>query len=141
MRLVVPVLLVAFVSAGQQTPSPAQQAQSTTQNGTAGNVSRVTAANATGQSQPAAPSASNSPAKSSQSSSAPNASSEQTPVANPPVLKVTTRLVLVDVVVTDGYGRPVTDLKQADFDVKENGKAQKIVAFAFQPPPPPPVAG
>lgn len=101
----------------------------------------MTPATATEQSQSAAPTAPNNPSTSSQSSSAPNSTSQQTQSANPPVLKVTTRLVLVDVVVTDGYGRPVTDLKQADFAVKENGKPQKIVAFAFQPPPPPPVPG
>jgi hypothetical protein len=39
------------------------------------------------------------------------------------------------VVVTDNSGRPVTDLKQTDFEVRENGKPQKVVAFAFQPPP------
>ncbi|HEU5234380.1 MAG TPA: VWA domain-containing protein [Terriglobales bacterium] len=142
MRLVVPVLLATFVAAGQQTPSPSTQAQSTSQNGTtAGRSSTMTPATATEQSQSAAPTAPNNPSTSSQSSSAPNSTSQQTQSANPPVLKVTTRLVLVDVVVTDGYGRPVTDLKQADFAVKENGKPQKIVAFAFQPPPPPPVPG
>jgi len=52
------------------------------------------------------------------------------------VLKVTTRLVVVDVVVTDGSGRPITDLKQSDFEVRENGNPQKIVAFNFQPPAP-----
>ncbi|HKT23315.1 MAG TPA: VWA domain-containing protein [Terriglobales bacterium] len=142
MRLVVPVLLAAFVAAGQQTPSPSTEAQSTSQNGTAAeNSSAVTTATATGQSQSAAPTTPNSRSTPGQSSLTPNSNSQQTQATNPPVLKVTTRLVLVDVVVTDSYGRPVTDLKQADFEVKENGKPQKVVAFAFQPPPPPPVAG
>lgn len=42
---------------------------------------------------------------------------------------------MVDVVVTDHSGTPVTDLKREDFEVRENGKPQKLVAFAFQPPP------
>jgi len=64
----------------------------------------------------------------------------QNPATTPqpvPVVKVTTRLVLVDVVVTDNAGRPALDLKQNDFEVRENGKPQKIVGFAFQPPPDP----
>lgn len=142
MRLVVPVLLAAFVAAGQQAPSQSKQMQSTSQDGTAaGNASAVTPANATVQSQPAATTTSNNPSTPSQSSSTANSNNQQTQTTNPQVLKVTTRLVLVDVVVTDGNGRAITDLKQADFEVKENGKPQKIVAFAFQPPPPPPVSG
>lgn len=62
----------------------------------------------------------------------PQAATSSTPVT---VLKVTTRLVLVDVVVTDHSGTPATNLKKEDFEVRENGKPQKIVAFAFQPPP------
>jgi len=45
-----------------------------------------------------------------------------------PLLKVTTRTVVVDVVVNDG-GKPVRDLKQADFTVLEDGKAQKVDFF------------
>ena len=48
------------------------------------------------------------------------------------VLKVTTRMVLVDVVVSDGSGHPVTDLKADDFEIKENGKAQKISGFGLE---------
>lgn len=62
----------------------------------------------------------------------PQAAASSTPIT---VLKVTTRLVVVDVVVTDHSGTPATDLKKEDFEVRENGKPQKIVAFAFQPPP------
>ena len=40
-----------------------------------------------------------------------------------------TRMVLVDVVVTDKKGQPVTDLKPEDFILEENGKRQKIAAF------------
>ena len=56
--------------------------------------------------------------------------------ANAPgtVLKVTTHLVLVDVVVTDSSGQPISGLKASDFDVRENGKSQKIAGFGFQQP-------
>ena len=37
--------------------------------------------------------------------------------------------VLVDVVVRDGKGRPVTDLTAADFELREDGKAQAIGSF------------
>src|SRR5579864_1814471 len=40
------------------------------------------------------------------------------------VLKVKTRLVVVDVVARDAKGAPVTDLKQEDFTVVEDGKEQ-----------------
>jgi len=38
-------------------------------------------------------------------------------------------MVLVDVVSTDRYGKPVHDLKAGDFTVLENGKPQSIAAF------------
>jgi len=53
----------------------------------------------------------------------------QAPVAAPPaipVLKATTREVLVDVVVTDSNGHPVTGLTAADFAVTEDGEAQRL---------------
>jgi VWFA-related protein len=49
------------------------------------------------------------------------------------VLKSITRLVVVDVVATNGDGA-VTDLKQDDFTVLEDGKEQKIRVFNFQQP-------
>ena len=48
------------------------------------------------------------------------------------VLKATTRLVVVDVVATDSQGAPVTDLKESDFVVMEDGKPQKLGSFSFQ---------
>jgi VWFA-related protein len=67
--------------------------------------------------------------------------SSQTPAGNPPapsqaseVLRVSTRLVLVDVVVLDPKGLPVTDLKAEDFSLQEEGASQKIKIFTFQPP-------
>ena len=50
------------------------------------------------------------------------------------VLRVTTRLVLVDVVVTDKDNRPVTGLTRDDFILLENGKPQTIATFSFESP-------
>jgi len=59
-----------------------------------------------------------------------------------PTIRVSTHLVLVDVVVTDKQGKPVTGLHQEDFVVQEKGKNQKIAFFTSQREPqsqPPPV--
>jgi VWFA-related protein len=62
-------------------------------------------------------------------------SSSQGNSANSPfTLKTATHLVLVDVVATDGKGKPVTDLKAEDFAVTEDGHAQSIRSFSFQQP-------
>lgn len=45
------------------------------------------------------------------------------------VLRATTRMVLVDAVVTDSEGKPVTGLKAEDFTILENGKKQTVKAF------------
>ncbi len=45
-----------------------------------------------------------------------------------------TRLVVVDVVVTDKKSQPVTGLKAEDFTIEENGKKQKVAVFV--PPGP-----
>jgi VWFA-related protein len=50
------------------------------------------------------------------------------------VLKVKSRLVVVDVVARDSKGLPVSDLKQEDFTVLEDGKEQKLRIFSFQHP-------
>jgi len=46
-----------------------------------------------------------------------------------PTIRVSTHLVLLDVVVSDKQGKPITGLKPEDFVVEENGKAQKISNF------------
>ena len=48
----------------------------------------------------------------------------------PPTIRVTTHMVLVDAVVTDKQGRPITGLHPEDFVVEENGKPQKIASLA-----------
>jgi len=52
----------------------------------------------------------------------------QAPAAAPsiPVLTATTREVLLDVVVTDANGAPVTGLTAADFAVSEEGESQQL---------------
>jgi len=56
-------------------------------------------------------------------------SSPENPAA---VLKVKTRLVVVDVVALDHKGAPVTDLKPEDFTVREENVDQKIRVFNFK---------
>jgi VWFA-related protein len=46
-----------------------------------------------------------------------------------PTIRVTTHMVLVDVVVTDKQGKPVPGLRAEDFAIEEKGKAQKIASF------------
>src|SRR6266851_4494511 len=49
------------------------------------------------------------------------------------VIRATTRLVQVDVVVTDSSGPPAKDrLSEKDFTILEDGKPQKISFFSFQ---------
>jgi VWFA-related protein len=46
-----------------------------------------------------------------------------------PVLKVNSRAVLVDILVTDKSGNPIKGLKQSDFTVLEDGKPQSLSFF------------
>src|SRR5579871_3264189 len=59
-----------------------------------------------------------------------------------PTIRVTTHLVLVDVVATDKQGKAVLGLNPEDFTVEESGKKQKISVFVTpgqnQPPAPGP---
>ncbi len=50
----------------------------------------------------------------------------------PTRLRVTTELVLVNVVVRDKKGNPVPDLKQSDFTIFEDGQKQQIASFDFE---------
>jgi VWFA-related protein len=64
--------------------------------------------------------------------------SDQAPAAGagapgqPPVFRVATRLVQVNVVVHDRRGEPVTDLKKEDFTITERGKPQPISFFTME---------
>jgi VWFA-related protein len=55
------------------------------------------------------------------------------PATEPPAasIRVTTHMVLVDVVVTDKQGKAVPGLHPEDFVVEENGKAQKIASVTM----------
>ena len=54
------------------------------------------------------------------------------PRQQPGIIRVHVRLIPVDVRVTDRGDRPVTDLKQEDFQVLENGQPQEIRHFSVQ---------
>jgi VWFA-related protein len=64
-----------------------------------------------------------------------------TPGSSAPTLHVYSRETIVDVLVTDDKGQPVTGLKQSDFTVKEDGNLQPIRSFheydKSAPPAPP----
>jgi VWFA-related protein len=47
------------------------------------------------------------------------------------VVRISTKLVQVDAVVTDKKGNLITDLNPEDFEVYEDGKPQKITNFSF----------
>src|ERR1700716_532645 len=49
--------------------------------------------------------------------------------ADDDVIKVTSNLVNLDVIVKDKKGKAITDLKPEDFTITENGVAQKIEFF------------
>src|SRR5262249_28647893 len=86
---------------------------------------------ATGITQPqSAPGSQTAPTEASQTSAATVAQQAQ-PAAS---LRVTTRLVLVDVVALDHKGLPVTDLKGEEFTLREEGAEQKVRVFSFQQP-------
>lgn len=51
---------------------------------------------------------------------------------NVPSVKVTTRLVIVDVVAHDKKGHAITDLETADLRILEDGKEQPIRSFVLQ---------
>ncbi len=47
------------------------------------------------------------------------------------VVRITTNLVQVDAVVTDGDGKQVTDLRPEEIEILEDGRAQKISNFSY----------
>lgn len=60
---------------------------------------------------------------------APLYSQNSTPGKSAPTIKSKVRLVLVDVVVTNGKGEAVTGLHKEDFEILEDGKPQPISTF------------
>src|SRR5689334_4320265 len=64
-------------------------------------------------------------------SAAAQASPANAPAQQPPGLRVTTRMVVVDVVATDNKDVPIKDLKADDFTVQEEGQTQAVRAFGF----------
>jgi VWFA-related protein len=51
------------------------------------------------------------------------------PSAAAPTIKVETRVVLLDVVVTDHKGESIPNLRREDFNIEEDGKPQTLSAF------------
>ena len=126
------VLVLTAQEAAQPKADPAQQGTSTAPAASSTSGAPATAA------QPSVPPTTRqqAPAQQTAKPSAPaqaqagSASAAQTVPGT--VLKVTTRMVLVDVVASDGSGRPVLDLKADNFEVKENGQKQTIRGFALE---------
>ena len=58
-----------------------------------------------------------------------------------PTFGTATSAVVVDVVVRDKQGRPITDLAIADFEIFEDGVAQEIGALSMVAPEVPGVTG
>jgi VWFA-related protein len=56
----------------------------------------------------------------------------QKPVVAPGRLKVSTEIVLVNVVARDRHGKLIKDLKKEDFTVYEDGKKQELASFDFE---------
>ncbi|HXL22481.1 MAG TPA: VWA domain-containing protein [Candidatus Dormibacteraeota bacterium] len=65
---------------------------------------------------------------------APASGGEVTSRDTPATFKVRVNLVLVRVVVRDSDGKPVGNLKQEDFQLFDNRKAQAIVTFSMETP-------
>lgn len=59
------------------------------------------------------------------------AAQQESRLSAPPTFRGDINFVRVDAIVTDSDDRPVTDLKEADFEVREDGKTQKIEQFKF----------
>lgn len=53
-----------------------------------------------------------------------------TPVEND-VVKISTNLIRIDVTVADAKGKPISDLRQGDIEVYENGQKRKITSVTY----------
>src|ERR1019366_815940 len=61
----------------------------------------------------------------------------QQPVAqlSPPVLRITVLMIQVDAVVTDSAGKHIIGLRPEDFEILQDGVAQKLTYFSYEPGP------
>jgi VWFA-related protein len=73
--------------------------------------------------------------------SSPAESTSSQPQQNGPVVRSETRLVRVDVIVTDKKGNYVHDLEAKDFKVYDDNKQQEVANFSFGSDPNSPAAG
>ncbi|MEO8435778.1 MAG: VWA domain-containing protein [Pyrinomonadaceae bacterium] len=73
-------------------------------------------------------------------SSAGQRSAPPPPPQDDEVVRITTKLVQVDAVVTDGKGKLVTDLKPEELQISEDGKPQTITNFSYYVAAPDPAA-
>ena len=89
----------------------------------------VMAAGATGRSQSTQPPAQPQPAGQQPAPATPPAGSPPPERAQQPI-RTGVNFVRVDVIVTDGKGEPVLDLKPEEFSVNEDGKPQKVEQFS-----------
>src|SRR5262249_4332689 len=64
----------------------------------------------------------------------PPLSTEYATTKTTPVLRTTTRMVILDVVAVNEKSEPITDLTVDDFTVLEDGKPQKVSDFSFHKP-------
>lgn len=53
------------------------------------------------------------------------------PQGDDDVVRITTNLVQVDAVVTDRKGKPVTDLRPEEVEIREDGRPQKVTNFSY----------
>jgi VWFA-related protein len=61
----------------------------------------------------------------------PQSKTQTPPGDDDDVVRITTNLVQVDPVVTDGKGKPVTDLRPEEVEILEDGKPQQITNFSY----------
>lgn len=62
----------------------------------------------------------------------PSTPSAATPSPTQPIVRVTTHLVQVNVIVQDKKGQPVTDLTKDDFIILDKGQEQKVSTFSME---------
>jgi VWFA-related protein len=64
-------------------------------------------------------------------SPAPASAAQQKITGDDDVVRITANLVQIDAVVTDRKGRQITDLNDQDFEILEDGRAQKITNLSY----------